>query len=312
MRQGSLFFQQKHHKLLRQQRTATIRLSSSSSLIISHATNALRQQDHYFQLHNNNQGGFQQEQYLAQQQRFYCDVPLSSVRLLSMLQQQQQQQQQQQHKAMFHSSRRNQEGEKKEGEPAKKEGDKEEDDDECPEWQNPLHHNNPEMNKIFPEDFGPGETMVPQELPPFQDPNNPDAVIAPKHIHELADEIVHLSMLEMNELINKIADHFGFDKPPFEAGAKAGGAADEDEDDEEGGAKAEEEKTVFDIKLVSFDAKSKIKVIKEVRALAGLGLKEAKEVVESAPKVIQKDIKKEDAEEIKKKLEEIGAAVEIV
>ena len=72
-----------------------------------------------------------------------------------------------------------------------------------------------------------------------------------------------------------------------------------------------EEKTVFDIKLISFDAKAKIKIIKEVRALVGLGLKEAKELVEGAPKVIQKGVKKEAAEEVKKLLEGIGAVIEI-
>ena len=73
-----------------------------------------------------------------------------------------------------------------------------------------------------------------------------------------------------------------------------------------------EEKTLFDLKLVGFDAKAKIKVIKEVRAIAGLGLKEAKELVEGAPKVVKKDIKKEEAEELQKKLEEVGATVELV
>jgi len=73
----------------------------------------------------------------------------------------------------------------------------------------------------------------------------------------------------------------------------------------------EEVKTHFDIKLVGFDAKAKIKVIKEVRAMTGLGLKEAKELVEGAPKVVKKDIKLEEAEELKKKLEAIGATVEL-
>ena len=72
-----------------------------------------------------------------------------------------------------------------------------------------------------------------------------------------------------------------------------------------------EEKTIFDLKLVGFDAKAKIKVIKEVRAIAGLGLKEAKELVESAPKVVQKDLKPEKAEELKAQLEAVGAQVEI-
>jgi len=71
-------------------------------------------------------------------------------------------------------------------------------------------------------------------------------------------------------------------------------------------------KDVFDLKLAGFDAKGKIKVIKEVRALLGLGLKEAKEMVEGAPKVIQKNLKKEAAEEIKGKLEAVGAKIELV
>ena len=74
----------------------------------------------------------------------------------------------------------------------------------------------------------------------------------------------------------------------------------------------EEAKTAFDLKLVGFDAKAKIKVIKEVRSIAGLGLKEAKELVESAPKVLMKELKPEQAEELKKQLEEIGAQIELV
>ncbi|KAL3928815.1 MAG: hypothetical protein SGARI_004927, partial [Bacillariaceae sp.] len=72
-----------------------------------------------------------------------------------------------------------------------------------------------------------------------------------------------------------------------------------------------EAKTIFDLKLVGFDAKAKIKVIKEVRNIAGLGLKEAKELVESAPKVIQKDLKQEKAEELKAQLEAVGAEIEL-
>jgi large subunit ribosomal protein L7/L12 len=77
-------------------------------------------------------------------------------------------------------------------------------------------------------------------------------------------------------------------------------------------AEAVEEKTIFDLKLIGFDAKAKIKVIKEVRSIGGLGLKEAKELVEGAPKVIQKDLKLDKAEELKAKLEAVGAQVEIV
>ena len=86
------------------------------------------------------------------------------------------------------------------------------------------------------------------------------------------------------------------------AAAAAGEAAQE----------TEPAKTTRDLKLVSFDAKAKIKVIKEVRAIAGLGLKEAKELVEGAPATIQKDIKPEEAEELKTKLEAVGATIEVV
>jgi len=75
---------------------------------------------------------------------------------------------------------------------------------------------------------------------------------------------------------------------------------------------ADEAPKKVDLKLTGYDDKAKIKVIKEVRSIAGLGLKEAKELVESAPKVIQKDLKPEEAEELKKKLEEIGAQIELV
>lgn len=84
----------------------------------------------------------------------------------------------------------------------------------------------------------------------------------------------------------------------------AGGAAE--------AAPVVEVKTVFDVKLVAFDAKAKIKIIKEIRSIGGLGLKEAKELVESAPCVIQKGLKAEAAEEIKAKLIEIGAEIQLV
>ena len=86
----------------------------------------------------------------------------------------------------------------------------------------------------------------------------------------------------------------------------AGGAAAPAED-----AEPAEEKTAFDVKLTSFDASSKINVIKEVRAITGLGLKEAKEFVEGAPKVIKEGLKKEECEEIQEKLKAVGGVVEI-
>ena len=76
-------------------------------------------------------------------------------------------------------------------------------------------------------------------------------------------------------------------------------------------AAPKEEKTVFDVKLLGFDAKSKIKVIKEVRTITGLGLKEAKEMVEGAPKTVKADLKKEDAEELVEKLKKAGGEAEL-
>lgn len=89
--------------------------------------------------------------------------------------------------------------------------------------------------------------------------------------------------------------------------AEAGAAESNEETEEENSGPS-----TVDLKLTGFDAKSKIKVIKEVRSIAGLGLKEAKELVEGAPKVVTKDLSPESAEELKAKLEAVGAEVELV
>ncbi|KAL7449883.1 hypothetical protein ACHAWC_001895 [Mediolabrus comicus] len=148
-------------------------------------------------------------------------------------------------------------------------------------------------------------------LPPFdEEDDDEEKVSAPPHLHELADEIVRLNMLEVKELVDRIGDHFGFtddDDDYMDDGGEGGGGGG-------GGAAAAEEvveKTAFDLKLTGFDAKAKIKVIKEVRGITSLGLKEAKELVEGAPTTIKKDIKMEEAEELKAKLEAVGATVEI-
>eukprot|EP00934_Nitzschia_sp_Nitz4_P005552 Nitzschia sp. Nitz4//scaffold148_size54725//40834//41622//NITZ4_006665-RA/size54725-processed-gene-0.16-mRNA-1//1//CDS//3329536769//5542//frame0 len=182
-------------------------------------------------------------------------------------------------------------------------------EDTIPEYQNPRHHNNPDMEKMFEGD-APESELQANPLPPFE--TDPDKVVAPPHIEALAHEIVNLTLLELKELTDKIAEHFDFDDEVMAASygstvmvaGGAGGAAAAEE--------VEEAKTIFDLKLVGFDAKAKIKVIKEVRSIAGLGLKEAKELVESAPKVVQKDVSQEKADELKAQLEAIGAQVEIV
>jgi large subunit ribosomal protein L7/L12 len=108
-----------------------------------------------------------------------------------------------------------------------------------------------------------------------------------------------LSVLELSELVKEFEEKFGVSAQPT---VVAGGGA--------AGGAAEEEKSEFDVILKDAGAK-KINVIKAVRALTGLGLKEAKEAVESAPTTLKEGISKEDAEEAKKALEEAGAAVEI-
>jgi large subunit ribosomal protein L7/L12 len=119
---------------------------------------------------------------------------------------------------------------------------------------------------------------------------------------QVIDFLANMSVLEMSELVKEMEEKFGVSAAAaaVAAPAAAGGAAD---------APAEE-KTEFNVILTSFGEK-KINVIKEVRGITGLGLKEAKEAVEAAPKAIKEGVSKEDAEEIKKKLEEAGASAEI-
>ena len=119
---------------------------------------------------------------------------------------------------------------------------------------------------------------------------------------QVIDFIANMSVLEMSELVKDMEEKFGVSAA---AAAVATPAADG------GGGEAEtEEKTEFDVILTSFGEK-KINVIKEIRGITGLGLKEAKEAVESAPKAVKEGVSKEEAEEIKKKLEESGASAEI-
>ena len=115
---------------------------------------------------------------------------------------------------------------------------------------------------------------------------------------EMIDAIKELSVLELNELVKACEEEFGVSAAAGVVVAAAG--AD--------GAAAAEEKDEFDVELVSAGA-SKVKVIKAVREITGLGLKEAKELVDNAPKVLKEGVSKAEAEEIKAKLEEQGAEV---
>ena len=118
----------------------------------------------------------------------------------------------------------------------------------------------------------------------------------------LVDELSKLTVLEAAELSKMLEEEWGVSAAAPVAVAAAGGAA--------AGAAAAEEKTEFDVILASAGDK-KINVIKEVRAITGLGLKEAKDLVEGAPKAVKEGASKDEAESIKKQLEEAGATVEL-
>ncbi|KDO19560.1 hypothetical protein SPRG_15198 [Saprolegnia parasitica CBS 223.65] len=123
---------------------------------------------------------------------------------------------------------------------------------------------------------------------------------------EEAKEVTGLTprvQIEIAELATAIQAKFDIPEMGFAAGGGGGGAAAVEE--------VKEEKTSFDVKLVSFDAKNKIKVIKEVRAITGLGLKEAKELVEGVPAVLKKDLKKAEADELLAKIAEMGGVGEL-
>ena len=114
----------------------------------------------------------------------------------------------------------------------------------------------------------------------------------------MIEEIKSLTVLELSELVHALEEVFGVSAAAMAAPAAAA-------------APAVEEKTEFDVILTGFDAAAKIKVIKVVREITGLGLAEAKAVVEGAPKALKEAVSKDEAEELKKKLEENGAKVEI-
>jgi len=169
--------------------------------------------------------------------------------------------------------------------------------EEIPDWMNPNHVKDYD-SRIFIEDFAPGEEVPLVPLPPFDDGSG--KVLASPELHALAEEIIHMSLVEVHQLVQLATVHFDLDDEPEEVSV---------EKEEE---VAEEVKTLFDLKLVAFDPKTKIKVIKEVRSITALGLKEAKDMVEGAPKILLKDMKMENAEELKAKLVAAGATVEII
>ena len=123
------------------------------------------------------------------------------------------------------------------------------------------------------------------------------------NLKDFAEQLVNLSVKDVNELATILKDEYGIE-PAAAAVAVAGPAA------AAGGADSSEEKTEFDIILKSAGA-AKLQVVKAVKELTGLGLKEAKDIVDAAPKTVKEGVNKDEAEGIKKALEEAGAEVEL-
>ena len=123
--------------------------------------------------------------------------------------------------------------------------------------------------------------------------------MASEKITAIVESVKGLTLLELNELVKAVEEEFGVSAAPVAAVGVAAAAA-----------PAAEEKTEFDVILASFGAK-KLDVIKAVREITGLGLKDAKDLVEGAPKAVKEGATKEEAESIKKALEEAGATVEL-
>ena len=124
--------------------------------------------------------------------------------------------------------------------------------------------------------------------------------MASEKITNILEEIKSLTILELNDLVKAVEEEFGVSAAAPVGVVAAAGAA----------PAAVEEKTEFDVVLKSFGAK-KLDVIKAVREITGLGLKEAKEMVEGAPKTVKEGVSKDEAETVKKALEEAGAEVEV-
>ena len=124
--------------------------------------------------------------------------------------------------------------------------------------------------------------------------------MASEKITALIEEVKALTVLELSELVKALEEEFGVSAAAMAAPAAGGGAAE-----------AAVEKTEFDVVLAGFDAAAKIKVIKVVREITGQGLAEAKATVEGAPTTLKEGVSKDDAEALKKQIEEAGGKVEL-
>ena len=121
-------------------------------------------------------------------------------------------------------------------------------------------------------------------------------------IQQILDIIDTLTILELSDLVKALEEKYGVSAAPVAVAAAPGAAA---------AAPAEEEKTEFDVELTAYAEDKKLKVIKEVKDIAGLSLGEAKDLVTSCPKTVKSGVSKEEADSIKKQLEDVGATVTI-
>ena len=173
---------------------------------------------------------------------------------------------------------------------------------QCYKWKSPrliqcFHNESPHLSNMTPSTNDNVETNVEVS----------------KEVIDVFQKILQLDVVELGLLRVIVNEKLGvvLTENDLRGGSGGGGGGEGGTLNKEENAVVEEEKTHFELKLTGFDAKSKIKVIKEIRSITGLGLKDAKEMVEGAPKIIQKNVKKEEAEELKAKLEAVGATVEL-
>jgi large subunit ribosomal protein L7/L12 len=160
-----------------------------------------------------------------------------------------------------------------------------------------------EVKEEAPAEEAPVAEEVKEETPVVEEKKEVDTSKLSDTANKVLDMVSEMTVLELAELVKVMEDKFGVSAAPA-AVAVAGGTA-------AGSDSGAEEKSSYDVKLVEAGA-NKIGAIKAVREITALGLKEAKDMVEAAPTVVKEGVKKEEAEEMKKKLEEAGAKAELV
>eukprot|EP00607_Mallomonas_marina_P001517 CAMPEP_0182428258 /NCGR_PEP_ID=MMETSP1167-20130531/21804_1 /TAXON_ID=2988 /ORGANISM="Mallomonas Sp, Strain CCMP3275" /LENGTH=184 /DNA_ID=CAMNT_0024611029 /DNA_START=246 /DNA_END=800 /DNA_ORIENTATION=+ len=161
-----------------------------------------------------------------------------------------------------------------------------------------------------------GETLEKGEELPLTEYTEDLVKTPPEHVKKLCNQILALNVIEVHQLMDFLQKRLGLtdDDISMSIGGRGGGQKEVSSGGETAAAAepVKKEKEVFDLKLTVVDPKSKIKIIKEVRAMTGLGLKEAKDLVEKAPIMVKEGLKKDEAEKLAKTLQDVGATVELL